>query len=603
MRGEPEEKSRVQVAYATSKSPYNDENVNLLKPDELPENTVKENEEATVKPNKDDSSESSHSDKEDADSDDMEVTDENGTRVRRVVTKTVTTTSTKTASDNGEPKHLTRETLQMEGGQAGGDTDDNTEVMEYVDENGRRVRRIVKKTITTTSTKTPSDNGEPKHLTLQIEGGQAGGDTDDNNEVMEYVDENGRRVRRIVKKTITTSSKTSSDNGEPKHLTLQMEGGQGGGDKDDNTEVMEYVDENGRRVRRIVKKTMTTTSTRITSNNDGPSSVTTETREISSGGHGPEKILINFGGGMPRPSEEHSQLQLQPDIKPTAVQEKEVFLQFGSQPPAKQESRVNVDIKRQPFQIRDINLFEGGGNTTITNGSPGGNSTVNQRTVITKTIGSGDGGTKVVEHSTKTFSHGDDHPIMVVKKEKSQIDVPDRSSPETKRKNPDMSDISVHLKYPSDDAPKKRDLESSANESRIHPEVAKQDKPVITMLSLDDVVKQKEKGEEKPAPPQPSVDDEEEEEDEEDDEEVDEFEEEIVIMEVRRKPRFHKALEIPKREPEKTGIPIEDLLELPTFGVGQESAPDENLIDEQVEFEERPQTVYEAPNFEEFFKD
>ena len=546
MRGEPEEKSRVQVAYATSKSPYNDENVNLLKPDELPENTVKENEEATVKPNKDDSSESSHSDKEDADSDDMEVTDENGTRVRRVVTKTVTTTSTKTSSDNGEPKHLTRETLQMEGGQGGGDTDDKSEVMEYVDENGRRVRRIVKKTITTTSTKTSSDNGEPKHLTLQIEGGQGGGDTDD------------------------------------------------------NTEVMEYVDENGRRVRRIVKKTMTTTSTRITSNNDGPSSVTTETREISSGGQGPEKILINFGGGMPRPSEEHSQLQLQPDIKPTAVQEKEVFLQFGSRPPAKQESHVNVDIKRQPFQI---NMFESGGNTTITNGSPGGNSTVYQRTVITKTIGSGDGGTKVVEHSTKTFSHGDDHPIMVVKKEKSQIDVPDRSSPETKRKNPDMSDISVHLKYPSDDAPKKRDLESSANESRIHPEVAKQDKPVIAMLSLDDVVKQKEKGEEKPAPPQPSVDDEEEEEDEEDDEEVDEFEEEIVIMEVRRKPRFHKALEIPEREPEKTGIPIEDLLELPTFEVGQESAPDENLIDEQVEFEERPQTVYEAPNFEEFFKD
>lgn len=474
--------------------------MNLLKPEELPENIVKENED-TAKPSTEKSSESSHSDKEDPDSDDMEeFTDENGMRVRRVVTKTVTTTSTKTSSDNGEPKHLTRETLQMESGQGGGDTDENTEVIEYVDENGRRVRRIVKKRITTT--------------------------------------------------------------------------------------------------------------TRITSKNDGPSSVTTETKEISSGGHDPEGVLINFGGGMPRPSEEHSKLQ--PDIKPLAVQEKEVFLQFGSQPSAKQESHVKVDIKGQPFQIRNVNMFGSKARTTITNESPAGNKTVYQRTVVTKTIGGDDGGTKVVEHSTTTSSHGD-HPIMAVTKEK-QINMPDwmdeRSSPETKRKNPGMSDISLHLKYPSDYAPKNKDLESSANESRIHPQDAKRDKPVITMLSLDDVVKEKEKGEvtkpekteEKPAPPQASEEDEEEEE-EEDDEEVDEFEEEIVVLEVRRKPRFHKALERPTPEPEKTGIPIEDLLEIPTLEVGQESAPDDNLIDEQVEYEERPQTVYEAPDLSELLKE
>ena len=74
-------------------------------------------------------------------------------------------------------------------------------------------------------------------------------------------------------------------------------------------------------------------------------------------------------------------------------------------------------------------------------------------------------------------------------------------------------------------------------------------------------------------------------------------------MEVRRKPRFHKALEIAKPVKEKAGIPIEDLLELPTIEVAQESAPDQNLIDEKVEAEERQPTAYAAPNIEELFKD
>lgn len=515
LRGEPEEKPRVKVAYAKDKSPNNpDENVNLLKPDELQENTEKDTEETKVKPtDTEGGSESSHGDKDEGIGEDMEeFTEENGMRVRRVVTKTVTTTSTKTSSDDGEPKHPTRETLQKESGQAG----------------------------------------------------QAGGDTDENTEVREYVDENGRRVRRIV-------------------------------------------------------KTITTTSTRITSKNNGPSSVTTETKEINSGGHDPEKILINFGGGTPRPSEEHSKLQS--ETKPRAIQEKEVFLQFGSKPPVTQESHVKVDIKGQPFQTHNINMFESRGHTTITTGTSAGdnrgNDTVYQRSVITKTIGGGDGGTKIVEHSTKTSSQNGEHPIVVVKKEKSQIIMPEwmveQSSPDTKGKTSEMSDISVHLKYSSDYNPKNKDLEPSVNESRIHPEVAKRDKPVISMISLDDVVKEKEKQdakkpekiEKKSEPPQPAdEDDEDEDEDEEEDDgEVDEFEEEIVVMEVRRKPRFHKALEIPEPEPEKAGVPIEGLLELPTMEVGQESAPDENLIDEKVEAEERPPTTYEEPDFEELFKD
>ena len=322
----------------------------------------------------------------------------------------------------------------------------------------------------------------------------------------EYIDENGTRVRRVVTKTVTTTSaKTSSDDSEPpKHLTLetlQKESDQAaGGDTDENTEVREYVDENGRRVRRIVK---TITTTRISSKN-GPSNVTTQTKEIKSGGHDPDKILINFGGGVPRPSEEHTKLQF--ETKPRAIQEKEVFLQFGNKPPATQESHVKIDIKGQPFQTHNINMFERRGHTTITTGTSAGDNpaatkTVYQRSVITKTIGGGDGGTTIVERSTKTSSHGGEDPIMVVKKQKSEINVPEwmveQSSPEAKDKTAEMSDINIHLKYSSDYNPKKKDLEPSVNESRIHPEVAKRDKPVISMLTLGDVVKEKAKGDEK----------------------------------------------------------------------------------------------------------
>lgn len=445
----------------------------------------------------------------------------------------------------------------------------------------------------------------------------------------EYIDENGTRVRRVATKTVTTTStKTSSDDTEPKHLTLETlkkESDQARGDTDENIEVREYVDENGRRVRRIVK-TITTTSTRISSKN-GPSNVTTETKEIKSGGHDPDKILINFGGGMPRPSEEHTKLQF--ETKPRAIQEKEVFLQFGSKPPATQESHVKVDIKGQPFQTHNINMFERRGHTTITTdtsagANPTATNTIYQRSVITKTIGGGEGGTKIVERSTKTSSHGGEDPTMIVKKEKSEINVPEwmveQSSPEAKDKTPEMSDINIHLKYSSEYNPKKKDLESSVNESRIHPEVAKRDKPVISMLTLGDVVKEIEKGdeketkktEEKPAPPQAAAeededkdddDDDDDDEDDDDDGEVDEFEEEIVVMEVRRKPRYHKALEIAKPVKEKVGIPIEDLLELPTIEVAQESAPDHDLIDEKVEAVERQPTPYVAPNIEELFRE
>ena len=70
-------------------------------------------------------------------------------------------------------------------------------------------------------------------------------------------------------------------------------------------------------------------------------------------------------------------------------------------------------------------------------------------------------------------------------------------------------------------------------------------------------------------------------------------------MEVTRKARFPKALETPKPEPEKVGVPIEDLLEIPTLQVQQESAPvDELFFEEKIEAVERqPQVFSGAPDF------
>ena len=440
-------------------------------------------------------------------------------------------------------------------------------------------------------------------------------------EVTEYIDENGRRVRRVVKKTVTTTTTRTTSGGDesPKNLTreiLEMKRDTPEGNEDE--EVMEYEDENGRRVRRIVKKTVTTTIS-AKSDGDDPHSVATHTREITSGGQGPQRLMIDFGeGGLSRPSEVQTKLQL--ESKPRALQEKEVFLHFDTKPRAKEERLIHVDLKAHVFPKHDTKTVEKTGNTTtITTESSGGNkggdnySSVYKRTVVTKTIGGGDENRSVVEHSTTSSGHDGEHPIVVVKKERSQIDVPEwlgeRKSPGTQHRHPETSDISVHLKYPSDYAAKSKEQEEKASESKIHPEVAKRDKPDVSILSLEDVFKEKEKekGEVKKtekvemqsAPPQPASTEDDEEEDE-DDEEYDEFEEEIVVMDVKRRLRFPKGLEIREPESEKVGVPIEDLLEVPALQLDQESAPDDALlIEEKIESVERPPVIYaELPDLD-----
>lgn len=450
-----------------------------------------------------------------------------------------------------------------------------------VNENGDTVKENVEET----SDQNQNDNEED-------EGGDMDGD------VIEYTDENGRKVRRVVKKTVTTTVTRSGSGGDesPKNLTreiLEKTVEKPEPDIDENTEVMEYVDENGRRVRRIVKKKIITTiSTKRGTIENGSNGVTTQTTEITSGGNGAEKQTTSF----------------QLEGKPRTVQEKDVFLHFDTKPPAKEERRVDVQNKGLAFPV------ENKGHTTITSESSGRSkdgdsySSVYKRTVVTKTIGGGDN-QSVVEHSTTSFGRDDGHPIVVVKKDGRQIEVPDwmeeRNSPATQRKQVENSDISIHLKYPGDYAAEKKQREEKANERVIRPEVAKRDKPDISILSLEDAVKEREKEKEevRSAPTQPALagdegddedeDEDEDDEDDEDDEEYDEFEEEIVVMEVNRKLAFPKGLEIPKPESKKEGAPIEDLLDVPTLQMEQESSPvDELLLEEKIKPVERPPVAY-----------
>lgn len=202
------------------------------------------------------------------------------------------------------------------------------------------------------------------------------------------------------------------------------------------------------------------------------------------------------------------------------------------------------------------------------------------RSVTTTTTIGGDGeNRRFIEHFTKSCGRGDEQPITVVMKERSRSDLPEwmevRASPETERRDVDSYNISVLLKYPGYYTLRKTESEDNANESKIHPEVAKREKAEV-VLSLEE-------------------DDEDE---EESDEEYDEFEEEIVVVDVRRKPVWRRGLEIPKPQPQKVGVAIEDLLEVPMLQPKQESADDQLLIDEKIEHVERPPVVYaELPHF------
>jgi hypothetical protein len=150
------------------------------------------------------------------------------------------------------------------------------EVEEYVDDQGRTVRRIVKRTLTTTR-RVIIQSGEPMETsTIEIP------DIPEDAEVEEFVDEEGRTVRKIIRRNVTTKTillKADGDkkepivfeSGEPVYLeeeptqqvldsegnvvvsTLQVSEGLPHIDE----RVEEFVDDEGRKVRRVVKHYVT----------------------------------------------------------------------------------------------------------------------------------------------------------------------------------------------------------------------------------------------------------------------------------------------------------------------------------------------------------
>ena len=177
-----------------------------------------------------------------------EYVDENGVRVRRIIKRTITTTSIRRQDERVEPTVIEFPVAH---------TEDETpeQVEEYTDENGVRVRRIIKRTITTTSTRRQSEKVEPTPIELPV----ARTEDETPEEVEEYIDENGVRVRRIIKRTITTTSiRRQGEEVEPTAIEFPV----AHTEDEAPEEVEEYTDENGVRVRRIIKRTITTTSTR-----------------------------------------------------------------------------------------------------------------------------------------------------------------------------------------------------------------------------------------------------------------------------------------------------------------------------------------------------
>ena len=175
-----------------------------------------------------------------------EYIDENGMRVRRIVRRTITTTTMKKEDQGIEPVEVTFPVTPSE-------DQSPEEVEEYIDENGMRVRRIVRRTIITTTIKKEDQGIEPVKVTFPV----APSEDESPEEVEEYIDENGMRVRRIVRPTITTTTIKKEDQSiEPVEVPFPV----APSEDESPEEVEEYIDENGMRVRRIVKRTITTTT-------------------------------------------------------------------------------------------------------------------------------------------------------------------------------------------------------------------------------------------------------------------------------------------------------------------------------------------------------
>ena len=327
---------------------------------------------------------------------------------------------------------------------------------------------------------------------------------------------------------------------------------------------------------------------------------------------------------------------------------------------------VKMEMERASYRSHDMQAFSRQNHASMTesrqwySGTSRGiyYSSFNQPSLESKMIGGNRAKTedwRVMGHPTMSADQGDESSVVVVQKEKPAFVTPEwmeeRPSPETRRRNPEVLDINILLKYPSSYVPKRNapDPRKLQYESTICPEVAKRDNavPVLPVqrekpeFVTPEWMEERQSPETKHRNPEvfmdinilltypsgyipkrnapdprkiqyestirpevakrdnsaPMLRDE----DFEDDDD-DEFEEEIIVVDVQRKPLWRKGLAKPKPERPRVGVPIHHLLQLPARRVKRESAPDRFFIDEKVEPVQRPPMNYEAVDLKSILK-
>ena len=337
----------------------------------------------------------------------------------------------------------------------------------------------------------------------------------------------------------------------------------------------------------------------------------------------------------------------------------------------RKRSLVEIVPKGEPFPNYDVKLVPGERKNSTKLYELNNNDSNNNQSFLdeqpTKTV---EEGRRSIGQSRKCSDHVSEQPIMIVTRgRRSRIEVPEwmeeRKCPETEYQPSDISDIDDLLKYPADYSPREKEIDDSVEEGRIYPEFTKRDKQLVPVILDENGVNESDEDssefeeeivvvevqrkpswnkklesprqvevpewikERKPvdgllkyptdySPTKGEIEDNaietwihpvfakrdkqvfpvllDENGIDDSGEESSEFEEEIVVMDVKRKPSWNKKLVCPKQGPESAGKPIEDLLVAQTIRV-QESAPDEFLIEEKIECVERPSVFRELPDF------
>ena len=326
--------------------------------------------------------------------------------------------------------------------------------------------------------------------------------------------------------------------------------------------------------------------------------------------------------------------------------------------PVRKKSVAKVELKGPPFGLYEITMFCPQDHDTMTESRQWHGGSINYNSFNHQSVFS-------ERNRGGNVHRGGESSVLVVHKEKPELVIPEwmeeQSSPEAKRRNPKDLEINVLLKYPNSHVPKRKapDPSKVQYESAIRPEVAKRDKsvPVLPVQKDKRAFVTPEWMEERPSPKtkrrNPEVSDIDillnyansyvpkmdapdprkvryestirpevakrnntvpvlqDFEDDDDEDEYDEFEEEIVIVDIQRKPAWNRGLDLPRSEPQKVGVPIEDLLQLPTQKAKQESAQDKlsidnnsndiNIIDEKIESVQRLAVLQEAQNWASIF--